>query len=359
MTRYRGTYAKIYVEHIRRNVEKIINQYHDYSYYMGVVKADCYGHLNDKCIQAMIQGGINFLCVSSLEEALMIRKNFQEIPILCFGVVNVDALCECVKHDIRITIVSEEYVDEILQNKDNLDLANLKVHIKLDTGMNRLGIKEKEEFIHVLDKISNTPIFLEGIYTHIANASDQKETKMQFRKFDELLEKVDLNKIKIIHVPNSQTLVSYEKIPYVNGFRIGILMYGFSDSQDLPLQSTFSVVSQIVQIKVLKKGEKVGYDGAYQATKKEKIGIVSIGYADGIPRSMTGNMVYIHGKEYQIVGKICMDMLMVKVDEQVKLYDEVMIFKDKEHMKKIAQNLGTIPYELLCDISKRVVREYV
>ena len=136
-------------------------------------------------------------------------------------------------------------------------------------------------------------------------------------------------------------------------------MYGFTNDETLDLKSTFSLKSQVIQIKELKKNETVGYGGVYKAKNDEIIGIVAIGYADGIIRKNTGRYVYINNREYKIIGNICMDMLMIKIDEYVSLYDEVEIIKDIEHMNTIAKHLNTIPYEIMCNITKRVPRKYI
>lgn len=359
MQRYRGTYAKINLTNIKENVSKIITKNNMYKYYFGVVKADSYGHYDNKVVKAIIEGGVNYLCVSSLEEALKIRQKFEKIPILCLGVIEPQYVSLCIKENISITVVSYEYLNSILKlsiNKENL--RNLKIHIKLDTGMNRLGIKEVKELKSTFDNINKNNLFIEGIYTHICNASNEKYTKMQFDRFDNLLKSIDISNVKIIHLPNSETLINYPKLKYVNGCRLGIVMYGFTKDKNLNLKSTFSVFSKIIQIKHIKKNESVGYDSIYKAKEDEIIGIVQIGYADGILRKNTGRNVYINNKEYEIIGNICMDMLMVRVDKEVKLYDEVVILKDIEHIEKVSKYLDTIPYEVMCNITKRVQRVY-
>ena len=144
---------------------------------------------------------------------------------------------------------------------------------------------------------------------------------------------------------------------FVNGCRMGIIMYGFSDT--LHLESVFSLNSRIIEIKNIKKGETVGYDGNFKAKKDELIGIVPIGYADGIIRKNTGRYVYIKNKKYKIVGNVCMDMLFVLIDDTININDEVLIIKDNNHINEIAKHLDTINYEVMCNISSRVERKYI
>ena len=136
-------------------------------------------------------------------------------------------------------------------------------------------------------------------------------------------------------------------------------MYGFTSDKDLNLKSTFSLHSRVIQINNLKKGDKVGYNGIYVAEGNEKIAVVPIGYADGVIRKNTGRDVYINDKRFPIVGNICMDMLFVKIDDSVKVNDEVVLLKDINHIEEVADYLETIPYEVMCLVSKRVPRIYV
>lgn len=352
---YRNTYVQIDLQNIKENVQKIIKRYSNYKYYFGVVKADCYGHDDVKTVKAIIDGGCNYLCVATLEEALEIRKKIEDIPILCLGVILKDYIDICKTKNITVTISSLEYVKEL---KDE-NIENLKVHIKINTGMNRLGIKESEELKEVYKILEKKKANIEGIYTHIYEANNKQKYDIQIEKFEELLENIPKERIPIIHTSASEAMSNYNKIDDVNGCRLGIIMYGFTENKELNLKSTFSLKSQVIQINNLKPGETVGYNGKYIAKENEKIAVVSIGYADGILRKNTGRTVFINEKEYKIVGNICMDMLFVKIDDTVKLYDTVEILKDIEHIESVAKYLNTIPYEVMCSIGKRVPRKYI
>lgn len=344
---YRETYAKIYIKNITYNVQTIINNYKGYKYYIGVVKADSYGHNTSKVIQAIIDGGCNYLAVSSLDEALTIRKDF-DIPILCLGIINSKYMDICVKNKIDVTVTNYAYLEEIKK-------FSVNVHIKIDTGMNRLGVKDKDEFNKMYQIIQNSSLNLKGIYTHIYNANSEKDTICQIEKFKDITSDISLEKIDMVHLAQSDTLINYPKIDIANGCRLGIVMYGLTNCS-LKLKNTFKLISEVVEIKKVKKGETVGYNGTYHVLEDGLIGIVSIGYADGINRHMSGEYVYINNKEYQIIGNICMDMLMIKIDKNVHLHDKVYIYKDIKHLNRISKYLNTIPYELICDVSKRVPR---
>jgi len=347
---FRKTEAKIYLNNITDNVQNVIHNYPDYKYYIGVVKADSYGHNSNKVIQSILDGGCNYLAVSSLDEALNIRKHFNT-PILCLGIINPKYFYICEKNNIDVTIDSLEQL-EVAKN------YKLNIHLKIDTGMNRLGIKTKEDFNLIYNEIINNNLILQGLYTHIYEATNLEKTNRQIETFKEITADIDLTNIPMIHIAQSDTLINHEKIDFCNGCRLGIIMYGLTNNP-LELKNTISLTSEIIEIKKLNSGESVSYNSNYVAKEEELIGIVSIGYADGISRHLTGSHVYINNKQYQIIGNICMDMLMIKIDESINIGDTVYIYKDIDHINYLSSYLNTIPYELICGISKRVPRKYI
>lgn len=351
----RKTFCEVNLKNLKSNIEKIINKYNNYSYYFGVVKADCYGHGDLSSIQHIIDGGCNYLAVATLREALFIRDNYKDIPILFLGCVDYDDIVLCNEKNITISICNLEQAKMIRKYTDKYNCSNLKCHIKINTGMNRLGIAKVDEFLEVIDLVSN--IKIEGIYSHIYEASNEEVYLNQLERFESIVNLIDTTNM-IIHLSASDALVNYSKPDFINGCRLGIIMYGFTDK--IKLDSTFRVVSEVIQINTLNKGDTLGYNGLYQATSdNEKIAVIPIGYADGIIRKNTGRYVYINNKKYNIVGNICMDMLFVKVDDSVSVYDQVEILKDIEHINYVSEYLDTIPYEVMCTVSKRVERVYV
>lgn len=343
----RKTYELINLKKLENNVRTIVNSSNNYKYHIAVVKANCYG-LGIKCVKSILLGGANYLAVSSLEEALKIRK-IANTRILVLEPIDIKYIDKAHQNNITLTISSLDYLEKI---KDKC----FTCHLKINTGMNRLGINSKEELNEVYKIIKNSNITIEGIYTHIYKSSDKVLTEKQFKRFENITKDINLNEFEIVHIPNSETITNYKKKDYVNGCRMGIIMYGFSNN--LNLESVFTLKSRIIEIKHIKKDDTVGYDGNYKATKDELIGIIPIGYADGIIRKNTGRYVYINNKQYQIVGNICMDMLFVLIDENVKLNDEVLIIRDNNHINEIANHLDTINYEVMCSISNRVNRKY-
>ena len=258
----------------------------------------------------------------------------------------------CIKNDITISVCHIEQVKDIL----NCNLDGLKVHIKVNSGMNRLGISNLDEVLEVINLLDGK-VLIEGIYSHIYDASCKEKYLDQLKLFESIVIGCNYS-FSIIHIAASDALVNYTKPYFVNGCRLGIIMYGFNDK--LELLSTFKVVSEVIQINTLNKGDVVGYNGIYTASNDgERIAVIPIGYADGIIRKNTGRYVYINDRKYRIIGNICMDMLFVKVDEDVKLFDKVEILRDNEHINDVSCHLETIPYEVMCSISRRVERVYI
>lgn len=372
---YRKTYALIDCDILKENIKNIKENY-NYKYYIGVVKANAYGH-GDYIINSLIEGGINYLAASSLEECLNIRKRNNNIPILCLEKIDSTYLDICEKENITITITDLEYFNEINLNK------NLKAHIKIDSGMNRLGFKDKNEVKKVFDKLQNSNITLEGIYTHFGTSGMwDKHYDEAVEKFKEITSLIDLNSIPIIHLGRSLTLVTHPKIDFATGIRLGIVMYGFDQNMkeptgirlmkrkrylkkhnispitytnNLKLKTAFSLYSTIMCTKYIKKGEYVGYGAKYTASENTKIAIIPIGFADGINKNSSSLTVKIKEKEYPIIGEIGMDMISVKIDDNVNTNDEVIIF---DNVKKRAKELNISAYSLLTSITNRVPRVY-
>lgn len=381
---YRKTYAIIDEDKLKNNIKEIKEKYDNYKYYIGVVKNNAYNH-GIKIINSLIEGGINYLAVSSLEEALDARKYNSKIPILCLEVIDLDYIYDCINNNVTITVESLEYLEKL--NKIKLDFP-IKIHLKLNTGMNRLGISEVKEVNKCVSIISeNKKLILEGIYTHFATSGiSDKYYDDQMKKFQELTKDIDLTSIPIVHLGRSLTLVNHDKPDFVNGIRLGIIMYGFSQSikkdtslrgklraikrkklikkfnisktyltNDLNLKTAFSLYSNVMTIKKVKNKEFVGYGANFFADRDIKVAIIPIGYADGV--TIKYKNVSIKDQKYQIIAD-SMDMLMVKVDNTVKIGDKVEIFGENISIREASRNNGCNSYRLFNMITNRVPRIY-
>lgn len=386
---YRKTYVEVNTSILEQNIKNIIKKYNNYDYYIGVVKGNAYGH-GMEVVKYLAKAGINFFAVSSLEEALELRKYDKKTPVLCLEPIEVEDLQICIDKNISITIHSYEYYEQLLA----LDYeGKIKAHLKLDTGMNRLGIKYEQEVKEIYDTLLvHEKIELEGIYSHFGTLGVwDKSWYNQVRKFNELTRNIDLNKIKVVHFARGQNIINHGKIPGTNGVRLGISMYGYVNKftnsaqtfmeklrkakftklrkglglsdciyDDVPdVKPAITVKSKIVQIKEVKKGEIVGYGEDFKAQTDMLIATVPIGYVDGINVKNAGRNVEINGKLYKIVGTVNMCMLSIAVDNDVKVGDMVNILGGKIDPKYVANYLGENRYTVIATIPKELPRIYV
>lgn len=377
---YRSTYAKISLKAIQGNVKTILKKYNNYQYYFGVVKGDCYGH-GIQIIDSLIQNGINYLAVSSLEEAIEIRNTHKDIPILCLQPIATEYLETCSDNNITLTIPSKEYCEELVGFQ-----KKLTIHIKIDSGMSRLGFNNAEELKDSIQLLQNNKkINIEGIYTHMSTTgiSDSYRQK-QLTNFEKITNLIDLSIFKIIHIDKSSTLLCQKKIEYCNGVRLGIILYGYAPSKiirsfiqnfkyqlkrkiynipetnydDIKLSPAFSLYSKVIQVKHIKKNSLVGYGYTYQAKEDMMVATVEIGYADGLNLAYKNNEVWINNKRYPIIGTINSGMISVQVDENVKCGDVVELFGEHITAKEVAAKSNTTIYQLLTCISNKVPRIY-
>lgn len=346
----RNTYIEIDIDAIKRNVKKIIETYKEYPYRVAVVKADSYGHKGNEVVEAILKAGANFLAVSFYEEALKIREKWKEIPIVLLVPPPLNKIDDCIKNNISITVLDFEYLSALKEKP-------IKVHLRLDVGNDFYnGPKTKEELKEYVDFIKQNGIFLEALYMHSYCAEDKEFTEEGFKKFEKMIQNIDVKQIPMISVPNSQALTNYEKKEYANAFRMGNVMYGI-ENESLELEDTFHLYSSVLSVKALKEKEAIGYDHCYIAEKPSFIAIIPIGYGDGFTKANIGNKVYINENPYTIVG-ITMDITLVEVDSNVHKGDLCTIIKGDRHLDQIALHNKSIAEEILCCLNTRIPRIY-
>lgn len=341
---------EINIKNVINNCKNIKDKFPGYQYYMGVVKSDAYG-LGMKAIKE-ISKEMDYLVVGNIDEAITIRKSKIEKPILVLLPIVANEINKYKKYNITATIDNLE----VLRNIKDYDI---KIHIKLNTGMNRFGLKTKEELKEACNIINNSNLILEGIYTHLYSAGNTNITNNQIKLFSEFITCIDYKNIPIIHVSQSEGLVKNPKIKYTTGVRIGDLMYGICDNEQLGFKSTFSLISSIRTINKVSKGQTVGYDGTYKCENDEYIGIIPIGYSHGITKKQIGTHVIINNKEYKIIANT-MNVTFIKIDENVKINDKVYVYKDISHIMKISESINTVvqePMLLLKNIKKVYIRK--
>ena len=387
---YRKTYVEVNIDNLKNNVKNIVNYYNNYDYYFGVVKGNCYGHGTTYVINELIESGINYLAVSSLEEALEARQINKKIPILSLEPIRLEYIDICVKNNITITIHDYNYAKELINKKVD---KKLKVHLKVDSGMNRIGFKDKNEISEIYEKLKNKEnIEVEGIFTHFATLGiNDKEWDNQLEKFKEITSLINLKEIPIVHLSKSAAFINHPKIEFSNGIRLGIAMYGYDSTPkysekgiknklralkrklykqknnlsatitELPieLKPAYKMYTEVMQVKNVKKGEFVGYGAGYRSKEDEIIGILPVGYDDGIFRKSKGRYVAINNKRYQLIGDIGMGMCAAKIDNSVKMYDKVTLIGDEIPIKEVSRHNETIVYEIMCNVGKQIPRVYV
>lgn len=361
-------WIEVNLENLAYNIEQIKNIIPNKAKIMAVVKANAYGHGMIEVAKKLNKIGIQDFAVATLEEAIELRKNGIGSNILILGYTNFSSIPNVIKYDLIQTIVDFEYAEKI--RKMNLD-KKVKVHIKINTGMNRIG--ESTKNIENLVKIyKNEKIDILGTYSHLCVSDSLKNedvefTKKQIEEFfyaKEKLEQLGFNLGKI-HLQASYGILNYSYLEcdYV---RPGIIMYGvYSQEQEkilknISLKPVLQLKARVTSVKYVEKGETISYGRIYKADTKRKIATVCIGYADGYPRNVSGKnaKVLVNGKYATIVGRICMDQLMIDVTdiENIEQADIVTLIGNKKDItiERLAMISNTITNEILSRFNKRL-----
>lgn len=365
------TWAEIDLSALIHNFD-IIKSKAENAKIMAVVKADAYGHSVEDIAPALDNAGADSFAVSNIDEALELRKIGITKPVLVLGYTPIEAAYLLETHNISQCVFSLEYA-KALSAEAALKNLKIKVHIKLDTGMSRLGFNCRDDSLEEIDdaikaaKLDN--FYLEGIFTHFSSADrtiEQEDgfTNAQFSRFILAKKKFSENGLtpEYCHCCNSAgTLFDSDKL--LDICRPGIILYGLTPSYDLNLQENLIPVmtlkSVVSMVKEIKKGDVVSYGKTFKAEKDMKIATVSAGYADGYPRLLSNKAyVLINGQKAKVLGRVCMDQMCVDVSniENVKMGDEVILFGKELPVEALAEICSTINYELVCGISKRVPR---
>ncbi len=364
----RNTWLEVNLDNIAYNLERARDLVGKEVKIAAVLKANAYGHGALHVAGVLIKNKVDMLAVACLTEAIELRRHYPEVPILVMGYIPDDKLKVGVEHDITFTIFSLEQA-EILSEIGGLLNKEVTVHIKVNTGLNRIGLKPNDKSLDIVAKIYGLKnIKVEGIFSHFAlkNNETDKEQYDSFVNFIGSLEERGV-KIPIKHICDGIGMVQYPQY-HMDMVRIGTFIYGgqpLPHGED-PLKLAMTLKSQIIQIHELEKGEGVGYDYIFVAEDKCIVGTLPIGYSDGYMRCLTGKgEVLIKGKRAPVIGKICMDQLMVDLTNipDVKVGDEVILLGETPNgsipLQEIADKVGTNRNEILSTVSRRVPRVYI
>ncbi len=379
-TYLRRTWAEVDVDAVKHNFKMIRKAADENAEIMCVIKADGYGHGAVFLAEYYEKIGADRFAVSNIEEAMQLRENGITLPILILGFTPAEMAKELAENNISQAVFSESYAKE-LSDSAVKDGVNVKIHIKLDTGMSRIGFMYQNterdvDSVETIKRVCSLPNLIhEGIFTHFAVSDEGDEgivpTTHQLECFESAVEKLKAEGIAfdIVHCANSGAVIDYKKAHF-DCVRAGIILYGLSPSEKLAgkldLKQVMQIKSVIAQIKTVEPGTAVSYGGTFVTDKPTKIATVPIGYADGYTRSL-GNRAYmtVGGKKAPVIGRVCMDQTMIDISDidNVKVGDEVTVIGNGENntmsFDDIAKMTGTINYEVVCLVGKRVPRVYI
>ena len=375
MKTYSRVYAKIDLDAVAWNMEQMKKNLKEGTEMVAVIKTDGYGH-GAVQVASMLESYdyVWGYAVATLDEAVVLRAAEIRKPILVLGCIFPDQYWEMLKYEIRMNVYTKEMAEAISA------LAVEKgeqayVHIKLDTGMARLGFSAEESSIEEIKEIAELPnLVLEGVFTHFAKADEEDKTftMMQLEKFEWMTQRLEEEGVTFpyVHASNSAGIIDVRRADY-NLVRAGIAIYGLYPSEEVDkekvqLKPALSLKSHIAFVKDIPAGTPVSYGGDFVSEHQMRIATIPIGYGDGYPRSLSDTgYVLIRGKKAPIIGRICMDQFMVDVSDipEVKFGDKVtLIGRDQEEylpVEKLSELSGRFNYEFVCDLGKRIPRVYV
>ena len=367
---YRPTFAEIDLGAILYNLRQIRNRVDKDIKIMAIVKADAYGHGMKEVSQAVARKGIDYFGVASLDEAATLREAGIKKNIIVLGAILPEEVEGVLRFNV-IQTVSDLAIARLLSQLAQSKKRIIKVHAKIDTGMGRLGVWHKDavNFVKKLASLKN--IKVDGIFTHFPSAEDDKVfTRNQLRDFKSLIEELLRHgiDIPIKHTSNSMAVIDF-KDSHMHMVRPGLIMYGLHPRSDLAkklrLRPALKLKTKVVYVKPVSRGRSISYGRTYVTKKDTNIATIPVGYGDGYSRDLSNRgHVLIKGRRLPIVGRVCMDMSMVDAGRSrtVKPGDDVVLIgkqgKDAVTVEEIARLSNTIPYEVVCNIGRRVPRIY-
>lgn len=375
MKTYSRVYAKIDLDAVAWNMEQMKKNLKEGTEMVAVIKTDGYGH-GAVQVASMLESYdyVWGYAVATLDEAVVLRAAEIQKPILVLGCIFPDQYWEMLKYEIRMNVYTKEMAEAISALAVERG-EQAYVHIKLDTGMARLGFSAEESSIEEIKEIAELPnLVLEGVFTHFAKADEEDKTftMMQLEKFEWMTQRLEEEGVTFpyVHASNSAGIIDVRRADY-NLVRAGIAIYGLYPSEEVDkekvqLKPALSLKSHIAFVKDIPAGTPVSYGGDFVSEHQMRIATIPIGYGDGYPRSLSDTgYVLIRGKKAPIIGRICMDQFMVDVSDipEVKFGDKVtLIGRDQEEylpVEKLSELSGRFNYEFVCDLGKRIPRVYV
>lgn len=370
--KYYRVYAEINLDAIVKNVDNLMALTKENTGALAVVKADGYGH-GDVAVAKAVAQKVTGYAVATLDEAVNLRENGVKKPILVLGYVDPYEFDILVSHEITATVFDVETA-QLLADAARVQKKQAHCHIKVDTGMRRIGLEPDENGIAIVKQITALKeLSADGIFTHFAasDETDKTSAEHQFRLFTDFTGRLEKEGIHFTyrHCANSAAVIDMPQVD-LDMVRLGIAMYGMYPSDEVKKEKVelfpaLDLKSHITMVKEIPAGEKVSYGGTFTTTRTTKLATVSVGYGDGYPRALSSKgYVLVRGQKAPIVGRVCMDQMMVDVTdiENVTRADIVtLIGKDGDAeitVEEIAALAGTFNYEFVCDLGKRIPRSY-
>lgn len=365
---HRDTVAEVNVGVIRDNVSRIKRALPNRVKLMAVVKADGYGHGAAETASAAARAGADLLAVAYLDEALQLRAKGALLPILILTPIHPAEVMFALEHDLMITVSSADWFRRMAPYRHPSCKEKLKVHVKADTGLGRIGLRVREEWDELVPWLRSGDVEVDGFYTHFATAAreDTDFLRRQVDAFFSMKAWVAESGITVnhYHCAGSAAALRFPELA-MDMVRIGAAMFGFYPEglvRDVSLRPALTLRSRLIQVKLLRKGECLGYDNSYIAEEDQWIGTVPIGYADGWSQSLRHSEMLVNGNRVPVVGKICMDQLMVRLPGPCEPGDEVVLIGSQGEKRitfsELAACLGSVPQEISTGLSGRVERIY-
>ncbi len=372
LDKYYRIYCQVNLDNIYENIVNVKKNINDKTGMVAVIKMDGYGH-GAVPVAKKINDQVSAYAVATVDEGINLRKNGIDKPIYILGFTYEKRIEDAINFDIRMAVFEYDMAIAINEKATKLN-KTAKIHIKIDTGMSRIGFKDNDESVDIIEKISQlSNVEIEGIFTHFARAdeTDKSKTYEQIKRFKDIIDKLEDKGITISvkHCSNSAGIIDIKEANF-DATRLGISLYGLypSDSvnkNNVQLKPALEIKSHVVFVKDIDKGTAVSYGGTFVADKMMRIATIPVGYGDGYPRSLSGKgYVLINGHKANIVGRVCMDQFMVDVTNiPVNKGDVVtLVGYDKGaflSVEEISELAGTFNYEFICGVGKRVPRVYI
>lgn len=356
---YRPTWIEVDLDAIYHNVQ-VTKKLQPNKEIFAVIKANAYGHGDYEVAQIALEAGATGLAVSSLDEGIHLRKCGIQSPILILGAIEVEDTVIAAEYELSVTAMSSVWIEKVsLYSYEK----PLKVHLKLNTGMQRLGMEDLDLLKQgILQLKKNPTIELEGLFTHFATADgDESYFNYQLERLKHLISEIHLPDFRYVHVANTATLLHHQ-FEFDQAVRLGIGLYGIQPTEkpmEGELKPALTLHSRLTQVRWLEAEEKVGYGATYCASEGHWMGVIPIGYADGWWRRNQGRCVWVEGHECEIIGRVCMDQLMVKLPKPFETGTRVTLIGESFPIERVSEELETIPYEILCSLSDRIPRVYL